>query len=528
MPLGQVSTLLILLFGSFFIALLSLYGVSLLGSRAERTKLHSISADEDEFVFLFDDETLVNATDAAKAMLSAAANVGSDWSQLVSVLVSRFPNLQSEITHLAELGKLLIESRDGSSVLSCEWRNGLARLAVINQDNEDHHPLMDRHSLAALEYELEFLRIVTEKVPFPVWRENEEGEILWANASYVQLTKKCFSAEDTRNWPPRRLFDTQHLQKATPNEALRMKLQGQNEQDYWFSVSKIQASNELLFAATTADQTVRAENALNEFTQTLTKTFSHLTIGLAVFDSNRNLALFNPALTDLTRLPIEFLAKKPALTSFLDRLRDRQMMPEPKDYTSWRNEISRLETAAEDGSYEEVWSLPGGLTYKVSGRPHPDGAIAFLFEDISAEMSLTRRFRSEIETSQAVIDSLDEAIAVFSSSGSLLIANSAYVSLWGEDPLESFSETDVFDATRLWHSKCAPTPIWGDFRDYVGAQGERAEWHGSTRLWDGRKLVCRFSPLASGQTLVGFSPDTNAHLGGTIQKRQADPKFVEM
>ena len=62
------------------------------------------------------------------------------------------------------------------------------------------------------------------------------------------------------------------------------------------------------------------------------------------------------------------------------------MMPEPKDYRSWRQQMSDLEAAAQNGTYEETWALPTGQTYRVTGRPHPDGAVALLFEDISAEV----------------------------------------------------------------------------------------------------------------------------------------------
>ena len=43
-------------------------------------------------------------------------------------------------------------------------------------------------------------------------------------------------------------------------------------------------------------------------------------------------------------------------------------------------------SSAEDGLYQEIWSLPSNVTYKVTGRPHPDGAVAFFFEDISADV----------------------------------------------------------------------------------------------------------------------------------------------
>jgi hypothetical protein len=73
----------------------------------------------------------------------------------------------------------------------------------------------------------------------------------------------------------------------------------------------------------------------------------------------------------LLGLSPEYLSARPTLLSFFDNLRDHQIMPEPKNYRSWRESMAELVNAASEGSYLETWSLPSGLTYRVSGRPHP-------------------------------------------------------------------------------------------------------------------------------------------------------------
>ena len=57
---------------------------------------------------------------------------------------------------------------------------------------------------------------------------------------------------------------------------------------------------------------------------------------------------------------------------------------------------------------------------------------------------------------------------------------------------------------RLWIEKSAPTPVWGDARDFVGFVGERTHWSAEVTLLDGRRLLCRFVPLSGGGTLMGF------------------------
>ena len=42
-------------------------------------------------------------------------------------------------------------------------------------------------------------------------------------------------------------------------------------------------------------------------------------------------------------------------------------------------EITEIEEGAREGAYEENWVLPSGKILRVTGRPHPQGAVAFLF-----------------------------------------------------------------------------------------------------------------------------------------------------
>ncbi|MFV2001799.1 MAG: PAS-domain containing protein [Paracoccaceae bacterium] len=462
---------------------------------------------ENSVAFLFDSENLVDATDSASQMLVAAPAGASDWARLLSLLLPRFPGLVGQIETLPDAGAISLLSCDENTRLDAQWRNGLARMELSDAGRETVMTTLDQNSLDAMQQELETLRATAQTAPFLVWRQARDGAVVWANNSYLALARHGEPDDRIAPWPPARLFDVSQLSETGHNPAsqrVTTRLPGEAE-PRWFECFATRLGEETLYTAIAADKVVKAEIALRDFVQTLTKTFAHLTIGLAIFDKQRRLALFNPALTDLTMLPPDFLSARPTLRAVLDRLREKKMLPEPKDYRSWRQQLYELETAAANGTYEETWSLASGQTYRVTGRPHPDGAVAFLFEDISAEISLTRRFRAELETGQAAIDAMDEAIAVFSPSGILTLSNAAYARLWSVDPGEIIGNFSIVDATRAWAEKCAPTPVWGDAREYVGAIGERVEWDCNVRLNDGRGVICRFKPISGGATLAGFT-----------------------
>jgi len=503
-------------------AVLAAIGVVALLGRLLRPRRRSarelLREAEARAAFLFDDETLVDATAAGRNLFRLADTRGSDYETLLALLAPQFPDLATRLAGLASQGSLTVTSNDGQCTLEAELWDGLARLTL--HEAADAPAAFAALSNAAIEEELQTLRAIGEDAPQLIWKEDMQGNVSWANRAYLALCDRLQPLADGADpaWPPARIFGegpagAQPGQPTVHRQALTVP---DMEAQQWFEVTRVRRGDGLVNFAADANGIVRAEHAQKNFVQTLTKTFAHLSIGLAIFDRQRRLVLFNPAFLDLTGLPVTFLSARPIVQSVLDRLRDINMLPEPRNYASWRDQVAALEAAASEGTYCENWSLPGGQTFRVTGRPHPDGAIAFLFEDISAEVSLTRHFRAELRTTQGVLDVMPEAVAVFSATGTLTISNARYHDLWGgtgdTDGNDALSENTIQSELRRWQSRTVPTPIWGDVRDFVGAFGDRVEWSDSILLDDGRAADCRFVPLAGGATLASFRIDNRADL----------------
>ncbi|MBN9886015.1 PAS-domain containing protein [Pelagibaca abyssi] len=349
--------------------------------------------------------------------------------------------------------------------------------------------------------ELSQLRHVMARTPTPVWQTDSTRRVVWGNTSFDDLCTGAGLAD--RTTPPFDILpdDREDIHVSRVSSGAR-----EDGTQSWYEVRSYRVPEGRLNFAQNIDAVIHAEATQRNFLQTLTRIFAHLPIALAVFDKDLRLVLFNPALLDLTKLPAEFLSGRPNLLSFFDMLREKRMMPEPKNYRSWRDKLSEVIAAASSDLYVETWNLPSGLTYKITGRPHPDGGVAFLFEDISAEISLTRRFRQEIEVTQAVLDCLDDAVAVFSQLGVLSFCNDPYRQLWGSDPDSSIAEIGIAEATRDWQANCRPSPIWGELRDFTLTLGDRAGWDAELQTLDGQRLLCRAEPLSGGATLIRFSP----------------------
>ena len=571
-------------------AALLLWIVSRMGSAPGSALPREAREGDRACVALFDGTALHDATPPARAMIDAIEGGGDARARLLRHLEARFGPLGDALDDLETLGR--VEFRADGARLSARWCDGLARIELIEAANggaeeaREGDGAGDAH-LAAVEQELRQLRAAVEASPWPIWHTGPDGTIDWANPAYVEHAAPS-DASGPPGWPPPALFEakgparnraapgvtaalgalagphsgprlgerrgedaTAGLRPGGPAKRLRAlpstraaqrpeggrTAEADDDPGAWYDcVARpgVAPGSAMHFAAP-AEAAVQAERSLEQFVQVLSKTFAHLPVGLAVFDAKRGLSLFNPALTDLTTLPVDFLSARPTLPDFLDRLREARRMPEPRDYRGWRERITALEAASAEGTYHETWNLPGGQTWRVSGRPHPDGAIALVFEDITSEIALTRRFRSELEIGQAVVDAMREAIAVFAPDGVLTLANEAYAKLWGSDPRTSLGDMTVIDASRGWMRASEPSPLWGELRDFVSQIGERVPWTGEARLEDGRRLACRAVPLSAGSTLIGFAvepaagdSDDAASGGGEAEDATAEDRSSEL
>ena len=457
--------------------------------------------------YAFRDGYLLTDIDDDDAFLSDPTDRVGAWKDLVACLGGLNADAVARMNRLREKGEtFVLIGKIGEDSLSITGRRDEDQcvITVAALDARRAKRTIDQAGLDALEHEVDLLRTAMDHCNAVMWRAAEDGQITWANAAYYTLLEEVDESAGALVWPIRPVFGDHTTPPPEEGRVRRCSLDIAGQKlPRWFDISMTEQAVGTLYTARPIDQLVAAETSLREFVQTLSRTFAHLPIGLAIFDQRRKLVLFNPALVDLSTLATEWLSTRPDLYSFLDQLREHQRMPEPKDYHAWRAEMAELEQAARDGTYQDLWTLPTGQTYRVIGRPHADGAVAFMFEDITSEVSLTRQFRGDLELYQAIMDETEEAMAVFTGEGQLTLRNTAYATMWGA-PTNDAAMISVADATRAWAERSVPTPLWGEIRNFVGGYSERSPWTETFQMQDGRALCCRVGPLKGGATLVVF------------------------
>lgn len=480
------------------VSVITAIGAVWLLDRTGPTTLPKPIQPDEPMSLLFDDGVLHHGTPIALRHLALQPGTHV-WDDLRDTMLANFPQFPDR-AGTGEHGSLTMSAADssGPDQIDITWRGPLCWVTLTRGIVQNHKTIVRPDT-----GELINLRRASASLPNPVWQEDAAGKVFWHNEAYAALFQLAYGRAVE---PDKRLF-CEGDQNAPKRVSLRT---APDEQPDWYELSVISVDSVTVFHATCINAVVAAEKAQRNFVQTLAKTFANLSIGLAIFDRNGQLVLFNPALIDLTGLPAHFLSARPTMLSFFDQLRENRRMPEPKNYLNWRQEIADVIAAATDGKYQETWSLETGQTYSIKGRPHPDGATAFLIEDISAEVTLTRNFRAELELGQSLLDTLDDGLAVFTPSGVLTFSNASYCALWGQEPQSAFADVTIADCMTAWRTNSEDNPLWQKVHDYIGTLGDKEAWEMPIILNDGSLVTCQLTSISSGATLLRFRPQVGA------------------
>lgn len=500
-------------------AIARLMGKAGRGLRARRVRAYRKSplaeaASTSRAMLLYERGTLIDANAAGwrlVARLGASERLGS----LVGRLGGRFPNLADEIASGRSDGRLPA-AEGGAGTVTIQRPTG--RLRLTFEDTAPGHVLrldeggaervgpprtagdgpnvtVDGRVFAAMEAELAELRAACDAAPVPIWRPSAPDGPGWRNAA--ARTEGIGEGS----------FDSVEIMRLVPGAAPERVRAADGR---WWELQLTGGGRHL--TALPADAAVAAETAARGYATALVDTFAQLPIGLAVFAADGRLRTFNPAFTEMTGLDPATLAARPDLRTTFDRLRDGGLVPDHADWAAWTARTARLESDSRRAGYAETWALADGRSWRVSGRPHPGGAVAVLLEDVTMEAELERRFQAELRIGQAIADATPDALAVFAANGTLIASNTAYAALWGTDPRVTLADADIATALATWRRAAegggpdleAGDPAWDELSSRLRSRTPEA-WSALVPGPHGR-LVCQAAPIAGDAILVRFLP----------------------
>ena len=252
---------------------------------------------------------------------------------------------------------------------------------------------------------------------------------------------------------------------------------------------------------------------LRDFVQTLSKTFAQMPPSASPSSNKRREAdavttpRSSPSRCFQPQVP---LAAGPASRPFSTRCATASRMPEPKNYRGWPDQIARWNRMPRPAPTRGALDPCPTVTVSVpSGRPHPDGAVAFMFENITSEMSLTRKFRGDLDLYRSALDeSALRAGGVFGRGAAGAGQQRACVALGGGVPAADAGDLSLTEAIRGWQAALRAQRRMGGYPRFRRPQPRaqavvRREWR---TLAGSCVCRCAWPRSAGGAMSVTFQP----------------------
>lgn len=486
----------------------------------------------DGAVLIVEDGTVVEASAQAEALFGPA--VGQQAREMLGRFFSpeSGPDSGPAMEALAGLEQsgdaihlLTTDAAGRPFELTGQPRGGQLRLVLREAALLDAELNRARAEIAAREEEVSKRELETRALagllagaPLAAWNRAPDGRIVWSAGRIPTRHGTVAAAEAAAMAAARaKLRDGPSEQEATgagagQAERFRLEIAG-SENGRTIALDAIETAGPdgaRLGLAVDASSALGAERTLARFVRTMTETFAHLNVGLAIFDRNQTLALFNPALVDMWQADPAWLARRPSLREIVDSLRATRRIPEMPDFHDWRRRLTDLFENTETADYEELWHLSDGSDIRVLARPHPHGSLAFVFDDVTERMRLEQQYRHSIDLRRATLDRLDEGLVVFGPDGLLQLVNTAFHEIWGTDAETVRPSMHASELLPLVRGLTVETDVWQRLMTFITGADSRQAWGARLTLGTGRILGARFAALPDGSTMATFGDVTDS------------------
>lgn len=342
--------------------------------------------------------------------------------------------------------------------------------------------------------------------PFPAWRRNEQGKLIWVNKAYAaaveaETPEAAVAAglemlgEDTLATLRRALYD-----KPRASERSHAIMAGERRA---IEVSEQRLTNGFAGIAVDVSALDNAEMELRRHIESHAATLDRVTAAVAICGPDKRLAFRNRAFETLWGLEPSWLDTGPTDGEILDELRARRRLPEQSNFQAWKQ--SRMEIYTSTEPVEEYWYLPDGRTVKLLAQAHPFGGVIYLYENVTEQLKLESSYNQLERVQRETIDHLYEGVAVFGSDGRLKLYNPAYARIWALGDAQLADEPHINDVIAACRGLYADESEWEALKArIVAATGVRQQQTGRLTRPDESVIDYAIVPLPDGATLLTY------------------------
>ncbi len=355
------------------------------------------------------------------------------------------------------------------------------------------------------------LAAMFDAVPTPLAARGRGGKLIYANPAYAEAAGAATPAAAVA--AQAKLFsDEPNLAEAAMSAGAPVTerrfavIDGQRKA---LEVTAAPAGDMVAITITDESAAAEARDRLQRTINAYDDTLDRLKTAVAVFGPDQKISFYNRAYVDLWRLDPAWLKQKPTEGEILEKLRESRRLPEEKSFAAFKRARAEL-YASMTSAQEEVWHLPDGATLRIAGQPHPFGGLLYIYEDMTEQLSMERRYNDLFNVQRSTLDHLHEGVAFFGTDGRLKLWNLAFADLWGLEPEQLAGEPHFEKVALLCAALGGDSADWDKVRGQVTGAAERIEVSGEMQRSDDVTLHFAAVPMPDGATLMSFVDMTDS------------------
>jgi signal transduction histidine kinase len=353
-------------------------------------------------------------------------------------------------------------------------------------------------------------KALLDAAPFPIWRRDANGRLVWVNARYAQLAEtdaedavkrglELASAHDLDQ--PRELAKAALAANALQMQERRFVAEGDRRN---YRIFELPAGPGTLGFGQDITPEADARGQLRRHMEAHMEVLRTISTATAIYGPDRKLLIWNRAYARLWQLDEAWLETRPTFGEVLEQLRAERRLPEQIDWQAYkRNQLALFTTVIE--RQEELIHLPDGSTLRLVISAYPSGGLLFAYDDVTRQLTLERATNTMIAVQRATLDNLYEAVVVYGSDGRLSLYNRAFAQLWQIDPDLLNRQphiTEVLEAARPLMQR---GPDWNQMRErLVDSFASRKASRGRLERGDGAVIDYASVPLPDGAVLYTY------------------------
>ncbi len=368
-----------------------------------------------------------------------------------------------------------------------------------------------------------------DRLPLPVWRRDENLEIIDCNAAYAKAVEA--DRERVRREGltlgghsmvsrARALAELARAAQTPQSEEGHAVIAGSRRRLEFTEVPLPSGGSVGIALDVTEREEIQKEFARHVAAHG--EVLENLATAIAIYGQDQRLKFFNTAFTQLWKLDEDWLRTEPGFAELLEMLREKRRLPEYADFPAFKRQRLRLFTSLLD-PLEELVYIPDGTTLHSRVAPHPMGGLLFTYDDVTDRLSLERSYNTLIAVQRETLDHLYEGVAVIGSDGRLKLTNPAYARMWRLTPEDLNDEPHLSSITEHTKGFFDHGGDWPAYKERLltrlTAREPRA---GRLERTDGSVLDYATVPLPDGGVLLSYLDVTDTSRVETALRERAE------